>query len=246
MLAAARGVPSRLRVPVGLWAGIASTAGDASAVRTYATAGKFKGGKKDGAATDKESRTMAKLRKKLERKKVATSDSALLIDSVLNPKQENSKGVPLMSEFMPKLVPGTHKDNRMNLLRFLERRQLVETVKEKGYPHFQAGSVIRVEYKEHMSARHTIKVVGLVIAMGGDGLGKYFHIRTALENEAFEIKFPLIDPTIVSITTLKYQRANKGKLYYVREKGLKAVTFSPRMEAVVPKDGKLGIWTPPR
>lgn len=210
--------------------------------RTYATTKKDDGKKPEVV----ESRSMAKLRKKLEKKKVKTSASASVIDSILNPEVEQSKGVPPMSDFMPKLYPGGPKENKMNLMKFLERRQLVEAVKERKIPHFQPGSVVKIVYKEFMSAKKTLKVTGLVIAMGGDGLGKSFTVLMSLENEQFEMSFPVLDPTIVSITVMKYQRARLAKLYYMRDKGFKAITFSSAMEPIPPKDGKLGMFIPPR
>lgn len=235
----------------GLWRGVARlnvmlARGPDVALRSLATGagGNKKGKKKDGKEV--ESKTMAKLRKKLEKKNVETSAAASLIDSVLNPKESESKGVPMMSEFMPRLVEGGPRKNKLNMLRYLERRQLVETVKKKEFPHFRVGSIVRVEYKDYMTQKGTSKFTGLVIASVGDGLGKNFTVRTALENEGFEIQFPLCDPLITKITTLKYQRAKKAKLFYMRDKGLKAVTFSQKMKAIPPKDGQLGLFEPPR
>lgn len=212
-------------------------------VRGYATGGK---GKKKAPKDAAESKMMAKLKKKLEKKKQDTSASESLISSVLGPQEERVKGVPPMSDFMPSFVDGGPAANNMSLMKWFERRQLVETMKKRNYPHFKAGSIVRVEYKDYVTAPNKNKLTGLVIAFSGDGLGKRFIVRTALDNEAHEVEFPLLDPLITKITTLKYQRATKCKLFYMRTKPLKSITFSPKMEPTPPTNGEIGIFVPPR
>lgn len=111
---------------------------------------------------------------------------------------------------------------------------------ERSKLQFSAGDTVRVTQKVKEGDKVRLQAFeGLVIARRrGKEAGATFTVRKVSGGIGVERIFPLYSPTIEKIEVVSRSRARRAKLYYVREKALKAIQKKLRRTRVVERISK--------
>ncbi|MFP3158518.1 MAG: 50S ribosomal protein L19 [Hydrogenobaculum sp.] len=102
---------------------------------------------------------------------------------------------------------------------------------KKDYPKFKVGDTIRVNYKIKEGDKERIQgFEGIVIRIKNKGLNKMFTVRKESYGVGIERTFPYYSPNIDSIELVKYGKARRAKLYFLRQ--LKGKTAARKIKEI--------------
>ena len=88
---------------------------------------------------------------------------------------------------------------------------------KKQFDEFGPGDTITVAYRIKEGNKERIQMYrGVVIKISGQGDKKRFTVRKISDGIGVERIFPMESPFIESITTNKYGKVRRAKLYYLR------------------------------
>lgn len=121
----------------------------------------------------------------------------------------------------------------------------------KKEPHkFNVGDTVKVtvRIKEGTKERNQ-NYEGTVIKTKGGGVNKTFTVRRVFQGVGVERVFLLNSPKIEKVTVVRQGKANRAKLYFLRERSGKATKLKEKMNStqqltslpaeVIPEEGKL-------
>lgn len=90
-------------------------------------------------------------------------------------------------------------------------------MKEKSFPDFRAGDLIKVQIKVREGERERLQAFeGDVIAIRNRGLNSAFTVRKISHGEGVERVFQTHSPLIHSVEIIRQGHVNRAKLYYLR------------------------------
>jgi ribosomal protein L19 len=105
------------------------------------------------------------------------------------------------------------KEEKMNIIEFLEREQLRSDI-----PDFRPGDTVRVHAKIVEGTRERIQIFeGVVIARQGSGVRETFTVRRISYGIGVERMFPVHSPRIEKIDVVRKGIVRRAKLYYLRK-----------------------------
>jgi ribosomal protein L19 len=105
------------------------------------------------------------------------------------------------------------KEEKMNIIEFLEREQLRSDI-----PDFRPGDTVRVHAKIVEGTRERIQMFeGVVIARQGSGVRETFTVRRISYGIGVERMFPVHSPRIEKIDVVRKGIVRRAKLYYLRK-----------------------------
>jgi ribosomal protein L19 len=105
------------------------------------------------------------------------------------------------------------KEEKMNIIEFLEREQLRSDI-----PDFRPGDTVRVHAKIVEGTRERIQMFeGVVIARQGSGIRETFTVRRISYGIGVERMFPVHSPRIEKIDVVRKGIVRRAKLYYLRK-----------------------------
>ena len=105
-----------------------------------------------------------------------------------------------------------------NLLDIIQKEHIAELTKNKTIPNFKIGDTVRVkaEFSDGVTVRFQ-NYEGVVIARKRCGVASNVTIRKVTGKFATERVFPIYSPTVGDMTIVKYGKARRAKLYYLRD-----------------------------
>ncbi len=96
----------------------------------------------------------------------------------------------------------------------------------KDLPEFRAGDTVRVHTRVIEGDKERIQIFsGVVIGIRGGGLQKAFTVRRISYGEGVERVFPVHSPRVAKVEVVRYGRARRGKLHYLRGREGKMALF---------------------
>ena len=123
----------------------------------------------------------------------------------------------------------------MDLIKIAEEAFAVENKgnKEEFFP----GDTITVAYRIKEGNKERIQMYrGVVIKISGQGDKKRFTVRKISDGIGVERIFPMESPFIESITTNKYGKVRRAKLYYLRNLTGKKARIAEKRVAFAKED----------
>src|SRR5947208_15425125 len=104
-----------------------------------------------------------------------------------------------------------------------------ETYLKKDIPQFSVGDTVDVHTRIIEGDKERIQVFsGTVIMRKGAGTNETFTVRRIVNNEGVERVFPIHSPFIAKVIAKRSGETRRAKLYYLRERGGKAVRLVER------------------
>ncbi len=101
--------------------------------------------------------------------------------------------------------------------------------KPNGLPDFAVGDTLRVQVKIAEGDKFRLQAFeGVCIAKHNKGAGTSFTMRKISFGEGVERVFPLLSPTVDSITVMRRGDVRRAKLYYLRGLTGKAARISEK------------------
>ena len=101
--------------------------------------------------------------------------------------------------------------------------------KPNGVPAFAVGDTLRVQVKIAEGDKFRLQAFeGVCIAKHSKGAGSSFTLRKISCGEGVERVFPLLSPTLDSITVVRRGDVRRAKLYYLRGRTGKAARISEK------------------
>jgi large subunit ribosomal protein L19 len=111
--------------------------------------------------------------------------------------------------------------------------------KPNGTPDFSVGDTLRVQVKIAEGDKFRLQAFeGVCIAKHSKGAGSSFTVRKISFGEGVERVFPVLTPSVDSITVVRRGDVRRSKLYYLR--GL-----TGKAARIAEKARKLGVATNP-
>jgi large subunit ribosomal protein L19 len=101
--------------------------------------------------------------------------------------------------------------------------------KPDGIPAFAVGDTLRVQVKIAEGDKFRLQAFeGVCIAKHSKGAGSSFTLRKISFGEGVERVFPLLSPTLESITVVRRGDVRRAKLYYLRGRTGKAARIAEK------------------
>jgi large subunit ribosomal protein L19 len=101
--------------------------------------------------------------------------------------------------------------------------------KPQGLPTFAVGDTLRVQVKIAEGDKFRLQAFeGVCIAKHNKGAGSSFTLRKISFGEGVERVFPLLSPTLESITVVRRGDVRRAKLYYLRGRTGKAARIAEK------------------
>ncbi|MCA3243701.1 MAG: 50S ribosomal protein L19 [Alphaproteobacteria bacterium] len=101
--------------------------------------------------------------------------------------------------------------------------------KPNGVPAFAVGDTLRVQVKIAEGDKFRLQAFeGVCIAKHSKGAGSSFTLRKISFGEGVERVFPLLSPTLDSITVVRRGDVRRAKLYYLRGRTGKAARIAEK------------------
>ena len=108
---------------------------------------------------------------------------------------------------------------------------------KKQFDEFGPGDTITVAYRIKEGNKERIQMYrGVVIKISGQGDKKRFTVRKISDGIGVERIFPMESPFIESITTNKYGKVRRAKLYYLRNLTGKKARIAEKRVAALKED----------
>ena len=108
----------------------------------------------------------------------------------------------------------------MNYVKEMDLMKIAEeafATPKKEFDSFGPGDTVTVAYRIKEGNKERIQMYrGVVIKINGQGDKKRFTVRKISDGIGVERIFPMESPFIESITTNKYGKVRRAKLYYLR------------------------------
>lgn len=117
------------------------------------------------------------------------------------------------------------------LIQEFEKRHIEELMSGKDFPPMRIGDTVRVLYRIKEGEKYRNQPFqGTLIRRRGSGksVSDTFTLRKVVANEGVERTFPLYSPNLVSVEIVRYGKARRAKLYYLRERVGKATKIKER------------------
>lgn len=93
----------------------------------------------------------------------------------------------------------------------------IKAAKPNGIPAFSVGDTLRVQVKIAEGDKFRLQAFeGVCIARHNKGAGSSFTLRKISFGEGVERVFPLLTPSVDSITVVRRGDVRRAKLYYLR------------------------------
>lgn len=106
--------------------------------------------------------------------------------------------------------------------------------KPQGTPDFTVGDTLRVQVRIPEGDKFRLQAFeGVCIAKHAKGAGSSFTLRKISFGEGVERVFPLLTPTLDSITVVRRGDVRRAKLYYLRGLTGKAARISEKARKLV-------------
>lgn len=120
-----------------------------------------------------------------------------------------------------------------------KQRQELEEQKKTKIPAMRIGDTIKVSYRIQEGEKFRNQPFqGTLIKMRGSGITFTITLRKIVAREGVERTFPLYSPNLVSIKTVRYGKARRAKLYYLRDRVGKATKIKERKVFVTEEEKK--------
>jgi large subunit ribosomal protein L19 len=102
----------------------------------------------------------------------------------------------------------------MHLIQTLERE-----LGKKALPRVQVGDTVEVHYLIREGDKERVQLfIGTVIALKGRGIRRSVTVRRIVQGEGVERVFPLHNPRVKDIVTVRHGETRRAKLYYLRDR----------------------------
>ena len=113
-----------------------------------------------------------------------------------------------------------------DIIREIEQEQLKAEV-----PQFRVGDTVRVHAKIKEGNRERIQIFeGTVLKRQGGSNRETFTVRKTSNGVGVEKTWPLHSPHVKDIEVIRYGKARRAKLYYLRDRVGKAAKVKERMK----------------
>jgi len=100
---------------------------------------------------------------------------------------------------------------------------------KKDLPSFRPGDTVRVHVKVVEGESERVQPYeGVVLYRRGSGVSETYCVRKISFGVGIERTFPLHSPRVVKIEVIKFGKARRARLYYLRELSGKAARLSEK------------------
>ncbi|KRY30272.1 39S ribosomal protein L19, mitochondrial, partial [Trichinella spiralis] len=117
----------------------------------------------------------------------------------------------------PEFLPDPDFKRRNTLREKLERIDMLRRRQVLDIPEFYVGSIMAVTLSVPYTKDRTNRFVGICIQRDFRGLRHFFTLRNVIDNEGFEIRYNLYNPTVRKIEVLKLEKRLDDELFYLRD-----------------------------
>ncbi|KRY83741.1 39S ribosomal protein L19, mitochondrial, partial [Trichinella pseudospiralis] len=117
----------------------------------------------------------------------------------------------------PDFLPDPDFKRRNTLREKLERIDMLRRRQVLNIPEFYVGSILAVTLSVPYTKDRTNRFVGICIQRDFRGLRHFFTLRNVIDNEGFEIRYNLYNPTVRKIEVLKLEKRLDDELFYLRD-----------------------------